>query len=181
MEEIKNNALYIGGVRAQDLADQYGTPLYVYDQGVLENKLEQFIRSFRSDRFKTTIVYASKAFLCTAMARLADRYGIDLDVVSGEELYVARQAGFPMERIVFHGNNKTLDELKAALEYGVGTIIVDNAQEARRLRRCRFPSRRPCCFASTPAWKPTRMNTSSRRMSTPNSACSKTRRTRSRP
>ncbi|WP_305151370.1 diaminopimelate decarboxylase [uncultured Dubosiella sp.] len=142
MEEIKNNALYIGGVRAQDLADQYGTPLYVYDQGVLENKLEQFIRSFRSDRFKTTIVYASKAFLCIAMARLADRYGIDLDVVSGEELYVARQAGFPMERIVFHGNNKTLDELKAALEYGVGTIIVDNAQEARRL-------------ASLPVSKPT--------------------------
>ena len=96
-------------------------------------------------RFGDGVAYASKAFLCIAMARLVAEEGLDLDVATGGELHVALHAGFPAERIVFHGNNKSTAELRAALDAGVGRIVVDSfdeldaARSARRRRRCAAP------------------------------------------
>lgn len=125
--------LKIGGVDVDQLAEQFGTPLYVYDEGKLKERLREYATYFQSDSFETGVLYASKAFSCKAMMKLVSRYGLCLDVVSGGELYTARQAGFDMSKVFFHGNNKSRDELKMAIAYGVGTIIVDNLMEAQIL------------------------------------------------
>ena len=94
MKEVKNNTLYIGNVSTKELAARYGTPLYIYDQALIEQKMDDFKAHFVSSDFETNVVYASKAFLCTAMAKLVKKHGLYMDVVSGGELYVAAQAGF---------------------------------------------------------------------------------------
>ena len=123
-----DGSLTVGGVDLVGLAAEFGTPLYVYDEGELRARC----RAYRS-AFGAGVAYASKAFLCTAMARLVDEEGLDLDVATGGELHVARHAGFPPSRIVFHGNNKSAAELQAALECGVGRIVVDSFDELDRL------------------------------------------------
>ena len=89
----------------------------------------------QSDEFKTEVIYASKAFLAVAMAQLVNRNGLSMDVVSGGELFTAIKAGFPMEKLYFHGNNKTYDELELAIDNNLGTIIVDNPLELHRLNK----------------------------------------------
>ncbi|MBB5182834.1 diaminopimelate decarboxylase [Catenisphaera adipataccumulans] len=121
----------IAGMSVKELADTYQTPLMVYDENKLRQKMSDFMHYFQSDTFETGVLYASKAFSCKEILRLANEYGMCLDVVSGGELYTAGQVNFPMERVYFHGNNKSLAEMKMAIEYGVGTIIVDNLQEAQ--------------------------------------------------
>ncbi|MGN0666683.1 MAG: diaminopimelate decarboxylase [Huintestinicola sp.] len=126
--------LAIGGVDTVDLANQYGTPLYVMD----EDLIREHCRSFKSSMDKYyggegLVCYASKAFCCKAMCRIMLEEGLGLDVVSEGELYTALSAGFPAEKLCFHGNNKTDNELKLALEKGVGRIIVDNIHELDRL------------------------------------------------
>lgn len=124
----------IGGVDTVDLAREFGTPLYVYDVAWIRNKIEAFQSAFR--RYKDLdwqIAYASKAFSTIAMIQLANEYGLSLDVVSGGELYTALKAGFPAGKIHFHGNNKSDEELRLALESGVGLLIVDNFYELERL------------------------------------------------
>src|SRR5579864_7525555 len=116
--------LSIGGVGVTELARRFGTPCYVYDEAEIRDRC----RAYR-ERFGEGAAYASKAFLCVAMARLVHEEGLHLDVATGGELYVARAAGFPPDRIVFHGNNKSTAELGAALEAGVGRIAVDSADE----------------------------------------------------
>ncbi len=123
----------IGGAAIRKLAETYGTPLYAYDEDVIRNRLSDYMKYFRSDEFETGVLYASKAFSCKEMIRLIDSYGLYLDVVSGGELYTAVQAGYDCSKIFFHGNNKTFTELREALEYGVGTIVVDNRMEAEVL------------------------------------------------
>ena len=123
----------IGHVEARTLAETYGTPLFAYDEEVLRQKMQEYRDHFQSDSLKTGVVYASKAFCCMAMIRLIREYDMYLDVVSGGELYTALKAGFEPERIFFHGNNKTPQELRMALENKVGTIVVDNESEARLL------------------------------------------------
>jgi len=118
----------VGGVALTDLAQQYGTPLYVYD----EEELRSRCREYRA-RFGDHVAYASKAFLCTAMARLVAEEGLMIDVATGGELYVALHAGFPPERIVFHGNNKSVAELETATAAGVGRIMADSFEELDRL------------------------------------------------
>lgn len=118
----------IGGVDLLDLAAEFGTPLYVYDEGELRARC----REYRA-HFGDGVAYASKAFLCTAMARLVAEEGLDLDVATGGELHVALHAGFPADRIVLHGNNKSNDELQAAIGAGVGRIVVDSFDELDRL------------------------------------------------
>src|SRR5207244_142059 len=118
----------IAGVDLASLAERFGTPLYVYDEADIRARC----RAYRS-AFGDGVAYASKAFLCVAMARLVHEEGLHLDVASGGELYVARAAGFPPDRIVFHGNNKSTAELRSALEAGVGRIAVDSADELERL------------------------------------------------
>lgn len=127
----QNNMLYIGGISAEELAQQYHTPLYVYDENKLTDKMDAFVQLFKSNRFDCEVLYASKAFSCVAVLELAHKHGMCLDVVSGGELYTAKKANFPMERIYFHGNNKSIEEIKMAFAYGIGCIIVDNVMEAK--------------------------------------------------
>lgn len=126
--------LTIGGCDCVELAEQYGTPLYVLD----ENQIRQNCRDYKSSIDENygghgLPLYASKAFCCKEICRIVGDEGLGLDVVSGGELYTAAQAGFPMERVYFHGNNKTIEELEMALEYGVGHIVVDNLYELQSL------------------------------------------------
>ena len=122
--------LAVGGCDLEELADRYGTPLVVYDEGELRARAREY-----RERFPGGVAYASKAFLCSAMARLVDEEGLHLDVATGGELHVALRAGFPVDRIVFHGNNKSDDELRRALDVGVGRLAVDSFDEMDRIER----------------------------------------------
>ena len=126
--------LLIGDHDAVTLAEKYKTPLYVMDKNVILSA----IRSFKGSMEKFyggngLVTYASKAFLCMEMARIAKDEGIGLDVVSEGELFTALEAGFPADKIFFHGNNKTATELSYALSKGVGRIVVDNLDELELL------------------------------------------------
>ncbi|PHA03693.1 diaminopimelate decarboxylase [Bacillus pseudomycoides] len=118
--------LEIGGCDATELTRTYGTPLYVYDEAAIREKCRAFHRAFRESGFSYQVAYASKAFLCMEMCRLAAEENMSLDVVSSGELYTALQSGFPAERIHFHGNNKTEEEIRMALEANIGCFVVDN-------------------------------------------------------
>ncbi len=126
--------LSIGGCDTVELAEQYGTPAYIFD----ENEIRENLRAFKSSMDKNydgngLVVYASKAFCCKEMCRICKQEGTGIDVVSGGELYTALSVDFPAENIVFHGNNKTYAELEAAVESGVGRIVVDNIYELKTL------------------------------------------------
>ena len=126
---VENGELNISGVGVSELKAQYGTPLYVYDENMLVNQCRTFINNFKSSRFKTEVLYASKAFSCLEVLRIASREGLGVDVVSLGEIHTAYKAGYDMKRAYFHGNNKTREELQYALEVGVGTIVIDNDYE----------------------------------------------------
>ncbi|MFQ5879342.1 MAG: diaminopimelate decarboxylase, partial [Dehalococcoidia bacterium] len=121
--------LTLGGCDCVKLAHEFGTPLYVFDEATLHQQCQQFLGAFRSRQRQAQVQYAAKAYLGRALAALLAEEGLGLDVVSGGELAVARSVGFPPERIVFHGNNKSAQELQEALAYGVGRIAVDNFHE----------------------------------------------------
>ena len=121
--------LTIGGNDVTSLAEQYGTPLYVYDEVTIRTMARQFISEFTSRYSKTKVAYASKAFLNKSMAKIAHEENLDLDVVSGGEIATAAAAGFPTAKMHFHGNNKTPQELSEAVSSGVETIVVDGFQE----------------------------------------------------
>lgn len=121
-----NGVLELGGIPSTDLVQTYGTPLMVYDEELIRRNCREFQQSFRQTGLRFQVAYASKAFLCTEMANLCAEEGMSLDVVSGGELYTALLAGFPPERIHFHGNNKTEDELLMGLEANIGCFVVDN-------------------------------------------------------
>ncbi len=122
--------LSIAGCDLIDLAVEYGTPLFVYDEDHLRARCREAVSAFPDG-----VAYATKAFLCTAMARLAHEEGMDLDVSTGGELHVALSAGVPAERLVMHGNNKSTRELNAAVDAGVGLIVVDSLGEIDKLER----------------------------------------------
>ena len=127
-----DRSLVPAGLLALDLdalADEFGTPLFVYDEDALRARAREYVAAFGPD----SVIYAGKAFLCGAMVRLVHEEGLHLDVATGGELHVALQSGFPAERIVFHGNNKSEAELQAALGAGVGRIVVDSSDELDRL------------------------------------------------
>lgn len=128
--------LTIGGRDTVELAQTYGTPLYVMD----EDEIRRACRSYKESIRKYydgqgMVTYASKAFCCRAICRTVMEEGLGLDVVSGGELYTAMSVQFPPERIYFHGNNKTVEELMSALSYGVGQIVVDNFTELELLNQ----------------------------------------------
>ena len=129
-----NGELWLGGCAASALAAEFGTPLYVFDEETLRTQVRTYREALASHYPGTAqAAYASKAYLCTAIAQLFAEEGLDLDVVSGGELYVALQAGFPPERIHFHGNNKSREELTEALAANIGRIVVDNFHELAML------------------------------------------------
>ena len=122
-------------VDLEALAQEHGTPLFVYDEDFLRERCRAYATHFGA----ANVAYAGKAFLCTAMARLVAEEGLCLDVATGGELYVALKADFPPERLVFHGNNKSDAEIQAARDAGVGRIVVDSFDELDRLERIGFP------------------------------------------
>lgn len=121
--------LSVGGCDLTALVAEYGTPLYVYDEETIRSQCQAYLAEFRARLPQSRVLYAAKAFLSPALTGLLAEEGLGMDVVSGGELYVAQQAGFPCEAIAFHGNNKDADELAAAIEAGVGRIILDNPHE----------------------------------------------------
>ena len=121
--------LELGGCDTVDLAAEFGTPLYVFDEKTLRGMCGEFVNEFTSRYPYTRVAYASKAFTSPALVRLVTEEGLGLDVVSGGELAVAQAAGAPPESIYFHGNNKTQAELQMALDCGVGRIVVDGFTE----------------------------------------------------
>ncbi|KGL41074.1 diaminopimelate decarboxylase [Listeria newyorkensis] len=125
--------LEIGGVDTLKLAQKYGTPLYVYDVALIKERARGFKKTFEELGVKAQVAYASKAFSAIAIYQLMQEEGLSLDVVSGGELYTAMQAGFPAERIHFHGNNKTRHEMEMAIEYSIGCIVIDNFYEIELL------------------------------------------------
>ncbi|GAA4612481.1 diaminopimelate decarboxylase [Actinoallomurus liliacearum] len=125
----EDGALTVGGVDVRDLATEFGTPLYVYDEEDFRSRCREFAAAFSDG----DVYYAGKAFLCVEVARWVRDEGLGLDVCSGGELAIALRAEFPPERITFHGNNKSTAELTRALEVGVGHIVVDSYEEIARL------------------------------------------------
>lgn len=125
----ENNRLNIAGVSAEVLAKEYGTPLYVMDEQLIRDTCKRFYKAFKVEEEKNKVAYAGKAFLTMAMCEIIKGEGLYLDVVSGGELYTASKANFPFEKVYFHGNNKTLDEIEMAIELNVGTFVVDNLHE----------------------------------------------------
>jgi diaminopimelate decarboxylase len=134
LDSNEKGHLTISGCDAVELANKYGTPLYVMDEEEIRRKCRD-IKKNHIDKFNGFAVYASKAFLNKEMCRIIDSEGIGLDVVSGGELYTAHSVGFPMENVVFHGNNKSYAELEMAVEFGVGRIVIDNFNEIHNLKR----------------------------------------------
>lgn len=125
--------LEIGGCDTTELAEKFGTPLYVMDEALIRQRAREYMEAFRETGLGFQVAYASKAFSVMAMSRLADEEGLSLDVVSDGELYTALKAGFPAERIHFHGNNKTPQEIGMALDANIGCFVVDNFVEMQLL------------------------------------------------
>lgn len=136
-ETLKINSaghLSIGGADTTELAARFGTPLYVMDEQYIRDMCAAYSKAIRTDYGGNGLVlYASKAFSCMAIYRIAEQEGIGVDVVSGGELYTALKAGFPAEKICLHGNNKLATELSLAVESGVGLIAVDSYTELDKL------------------------------------------------
>jgi len=129
----QNSKLMIGNHSVSDLARTYQTPLYIMDEAMIRQNIRA-MHALRAQAFtQVEFIYASKAFLNLAMAQLIHEEGLSLDVVSGGELHTALKANFPAERIYFHGNNKSNEELSMALTHRVGTIILDNPYEVKRI------------------------------------------------
>ena len=126
--------LTVGGADAVALAKEFGTPAYILDENVIRDNCRTYLRAARAAFGEDALpLYASKALSFTAVYKLVAEEGLGIDCVSGGELYTAKNAGFPAERIYFHGNNKTDADLTQALDMGVGTIVVDNEEELEAL------------------------------------------------
>jgi diaminopimelate decarboxylase len=132
---VKNQELYVGNYRLGELAETYKTPLYVYDEVGILDKIDTFITNFYSEKFTCEVIYASKAFLAPHMCKILAEHKIGIDAVSAGDLYIINKSGFPMNRVVLHGNNKSEEELAMALDYGVEYIVVDSLTEVTRLER----------------------------------------------
>ena len=134
LEINKKGHLTIGGCDTVELAEKFGTPLFAYSEDQIRKNCRDFVSSIEENyNGNGMVLYANKAFSCKYMCRICKEENMGLDVVSGGEIYTAKSAGFPMEKVYFHGNNKTDAELRLALESGVGRIVVDNIFELKRL------------------------------------------------
>ncbi len=125
--------LAIGGCDVRDLVGEFGSPLYIYDEATLRGMCRDFVGSFIGEYPRSHVEYSSKAFANPAVARIIEEEGLDMDVVTGGELAVAMAANFPAERLNFHGNNKSREELAEAVRYGIGSITLDSFHEINLL------------------------------------------------
>ena len=127
--DLRADGVSVGGADLRDLAITFGTPLFVYDEATLRARCHEAASSFDDG-----VAFASKSFLCGAMARLAFEEGLCVDVATGGELDIVLRSGVPASRVIMHGNNKSADEVKRAIEVGVHRLVVDNFEEIERLR-----------------------------------------------
>jgi len=130
---LTQRALTIAGIDVRDLAAEYGTPLFVLDEADFRHRAAAFRDAYDDPESPADVFYAGKAFLCSTVARWVHEEGLGLDVCSGGELLTAVRAGFPTDRIAFHGNNKSSAELALALDHGVGRYVLDSFEEIARL------------------------------------------------
>lgn len=133
--------LEIGGCDTVELAQSFGTPLYVMDEALVRQNCRDYLESFRKRYPNTEIAFAGKAFLNLAMCRILEQEELSLDCASAGEMYTALKAGFPVERLFLHGNNKSEGELSMALDNGIGRIVVDNMRELELLNSLAVASR----------------------------------------
>lgn len=138
---VRDDDVTIGGVSLRELAETYGTPLFVYDEATLRARCAE-----AAGAFDDGVAFASKSFLCGAMARLAHEEGLCIDVATGGEFDLVRRAGVPAARVIVHGNNKSEAELVAAIDAGVHRIVVDNFDEIARLARLVSTGRPVSCL-----------------------------------
>ncbi|MFC2067535.1 diaminopimelate decarboxylase [Chloroflexota bacterium] len=125
--------LMLGGCDTVELATKFGTPLYVFDEFSLRSKCRDFKEELRQRYTDSIAIYACKAFVNKALLQILKEEGMGLDTVSGGELGIAQSVGFPLEKVYFHGNNKSAEEIRLALDWHVGRIVVDNLQELKLL------------------------------------------------
>lgn len=128
-EVSSNGHLIVGGCDVIELSEKYGTPLYVYDESTIHSMAESFTKEFSNRYSNSRILYASKAYINPAIAKLSIQHGLGIDIVSGGELAVAASVDFPSEDIFFHGNNKSRSEISEAIDYGVGQFVADSFYE----------------------------------------------------
>lgn len=131
--KVIDNTLHIGGVSSVELVEKYGTPLYVMDEALIRDNCRRYAEAFKIKENNNKVIYAGKAFLTLAMCKIINEEGLNLDVVSGGELYTAYKSGFPMENIYFHGNNKTPEEIEMAINFNIGNFVVDNFYEIDKI------------------------------------------------
>lgn len=129
-----NNYMF-SGMDVVELGKKYGTPLYLMSEDYIKDRCREIRSDFLDKYSKTNAVYASKAFLTKEMARIIKREGLGIDVVSGGELFTAMEVDFPMEKIIFHGNNKSEDEIEMAIENNVGKIVIDHIGEIELIEK----------------------------------------------
>lgn len=127
--KVEGNELYVGGIKASTLSKEYGTPLYIVDEELVRSNCRRFYNAMKCEERGNRVTYAGKAFINMSMCNLVNEENLYLDVVSGGELYTAYKAGFPLERIYFHGNNKSNYEIDLGVRLGIGRFIVDNLHE----------------------------------------------------
>ena len=133
--EIKDGQLEIGHIAVKQLAKQFGTPLYIFDEAEFINQSQKFLNSFDSDKFETKVYYAGKTFSNLYIFGLVQKLGLSLDVVSEGELYTALRAGVDTNNIILHGNNKLKRELEMTLDYKIGRIVIDHPVEYHLLSK----------------------------------------------
>ena len=131
--EIESNELCIGGISCSDLVKEFGSPLYVMDENLLISTCKSYYDNFKCKENHNRVAYAGKAFLTKAMCKLVNEQGLYLDVVSGGELFTAYKVGFPLNKVYFHGNNKSRGEIELGVKLGVGRFVVDNLDEMKML------------------------------------------------
>lgn len=141
---IINNKLYMGSIALEDLSKKYQTPLYVYDETHIMDKISKYKNSFKSNKINCQVVYASKAFLCPRLCEILRDENIFIDAISSGDLYLLKKSNFPMSMVELHGNNKSLEELETAVKSGVGYIVVDNLHELKALNKLCYDLKMTC-------------------------------------
>lgn len=134
-ETNQKDHLEIGGCDVVQLARDFGTPLFVMDEETVRSQCSRYVKALVNLSSNTEVIYAAKAFISLAMCEIVEQEGLSLDLSSGGELYVAKKANFLMDKVYFHGNNKTPEELDLALDLGVGRIVVDSDNELDLLNK----------------------------------------------
>ena len=139
-----DNKLYIGDFKLEDLSNKYGSPLYVYDELGIRNKIDQYREGLKHDGVKANVVYASKAFIAPYLCDILKEKGCYIDAVSIGDLYLINKSKFPMKHVLLHGNNKSIEDLEYAIVNNVGLIVCDNYGELERLEElCKKHNK--CC------------------------------------